>query len=344
MKCGGNVFRFEVTSDGGTVVYMADQEVYRDYELYSLPADGSGRTASSERIRGHARLLAQLRAESRRNARGLLRRGQHLVGPGRRQRAPPVELDTPPPGASMGDTDPFFRISPDNQWLLFWNEGEGGLWSAPTDGSTGQRIDPGVQFVPGTFAFTPDSTRVLYQANPSFAGWEIFSAALDGSGEFSLGASEFRTPIVPAADGARVVFFTDGEVFSVPSDGGAPAVALNGALGAFDRVSFVGLADQRARGVPGFLRLRHLRPLPGARRRQRGTRCRSTGPRPSAASRSPTRSRRTGAGRSSRATCATSPRSSSGPHASTARGFAVGSAGPSGIRPPRCSRPTRRSR
>jgi hypothetical protein len=145
----------------------------------------------------------------------------------------PIQLDTPGPGASMGDTDPFFRLA-SNDWLVFWNEGEGGIWSAPTAGGTGMLLSSTARYVAGDFLISPDAARVFFRSKLNFTGLELFSMASDGSGSAIAFGSAERFRLTP--DGSRVVYQADQavdgvfELYSVLIDGTSEATKLNGPL------------------------------------------------------------------------------------------------------------------
>lgn len=200
---GGDVFAHALTPDGARVVYVADERVDDLDELFAAPTDG---TRASVRI--SANLLP----------------GSEV------QRLAPVP-------------------SPDGTRALYFvtdGLGPADLWSAVLDGTT-----PAVPLAERVFAARFDATgsQVLFSSDLRVAGAiELFRVASAG-GEtpqrlsgIPIGGGDVR-PVQGApcllgtgAGGARAIYVADHqaagrvELYSVPIDGSAAPIRLNGAL------------------------------------------------------------------------------------------------------------------
>ncbi len=184
------------------IVYMADQDTNDVHELYSVPITGGT----------------------------------------------PVQLNSSlfPAGGDVG----LFKIAPDSTRVVYRADHALDetyeLWSVPLTGGAPSRVST-IPVLNGdvqlTFLIAPDSSRVVYLADEDIDEVvELYSNSLTGSAHAKLNANlsgskdvkSFGLSISP--DSSRVVYLADQnfndvrEVFSVPIDGSAPAVALNGPL------------------------------------------------------------------------------------------------------------------
>jgi hypothetical protein len=118
-------------------------------------------------------------------------------------------------------------ISPDGLWTLFTDNGGSELHSVPTAGGRDRLLDAQV----GSFALSPDSSRVAYQDDIGIA-----SQAVAGAPEVRLFTGLDTDQLTVTADGRFIVFRAQVpgapgryNLWSVPIDGG-PAVRLNSTL------------------------------------------------------------------------------------------------------------------
>ena len=181
----GAVYAFLISPDGSRVVYSADQDTDNVMELYSSPLDGSG---SSVKLNG------------------------------------PLT-----PGGNVNYN--YFAISPDSSRVVYSADqdthGVIELYSSPLDGS-GSSVKLNGPLTPGgglfpQFAFTPDSSRVVYSAIQDTVGVsELYSRPLDGSGS----VVKLNGPLTPGGyvpyyyfaispDSSRVVYLADQDTVDV---------------------------------------------------------------------------------------------------------------------------------
>ncbi len=198
---GGAVYRVELTPDGTRAVYLADQDTDNVNELYSTRIDGS--TA-------------------------------------------PTKLNPPLP--SGREVYPGYRISADGARVVYvadqLQNGRLELFSVPTDGS-----QPAVRLNAGMptnrdvrydgFAISPDSSRVVYLADPrEYQANEFLSAPIDGSSPPLL----LEAPSAPNGNNVRFaidplsrwVVYNDHsgwDLYRVSLLGSSPPLQLNGPTG-----------------------------------------------------------------------------------------------------------------
>lgn len=131
-------------------------------------------------------------------------------------------------GTPMSGSVTAFRLSPDGTKAVFIADkdtlGRFELYAAPVSGSTAPvKISTGVTFGSGdngvsSFQITPDSTRVVFLADPNTGGGidEIFSAPIDGSSaalRLSVSGTAPVTTFGIAPGGASVVYFGNDTAF-----------------------------------------------------------------------------------------------------------------------------------
>jgi Tol biopolymer transport system component len=203
---GSDVLSFQISSDGAWVVYEADDDVDGDFELYRAPLDGS---ANPVRL------------------------------------VPGVDLQVP-----LGNLA--YRLSADDARVVYQRSSGGvvELYSVPAGGGPSVKLN-GALVAGGSvhdatapaFALSPDSSRVVYRADQFVdERFELFSVPIDGSASPVVlnlplaGARDVTTDFHISPDSTRVVYVADqlvdlrNELFSVPLDGSAPAVKLNGPM------------------------------------------------------------------------------------------------------------------
>lgn len=144
-------------------------------------------------------------------------------------------------------------ISPDGARVVFalaFGSGSARLWSVPIDGSTAA-VEISGPFVAGSVshlgnvAISPDSSRVVFRADPDVAGrHELFSVPIDGGERIRLHPVPANSTDVDggshpsfhvAADGlvlfrANHTISTRFDLYSVPFDGSAPPTRLTGSV------------------------------------------------------------------------------------------------------------------
>lgn len=175
--------------------------------------------------------------------------------------AGPLQLSGPFTGLSglwLRDSVPGVRISADGQWVVYCANPNGRyeIFSVPIDRSVepvrlNQDLVTG-SHIHGRFLITPDGGRVLYLGEvAALHRPELFSVPIGGSsppiklnGALVPGGYvgfygedvDIRAYVQVTPDGSRAVYLADqdvdgrDELYSVPTDGSAAAVKLNGAL------------------------------------------------------------------------------------------------------------------
>ncbi|MSR63622.1 MAG: hypothetical protein EXS08_14390 [Planctomycetes bacterium] len=172
---------------------------------------------------------------------------------------PPRELSAVPvPGGGVVE----FAISPDGAWAVYRADQAVDesleLFAVPIDGSAAPvRLNPAQASDRDVAAFriSADSTRVVFLSNQrGLNSNELYAVPIDGSAPATLlhplGGTRDTLEFALAPDGSRVVERADPngvvELFSVPSDGSAAPVRLNGNLAQFATVaSFQVSADSQ---------------------------------------------------------------------------------------------------
>lgn len=258
---GGDVSGFRLLPDGSGGVYVADQRTDGLRELFAAPSDGS---------RASVRLSPDLEPGQEVLEDGLLLSpdGARVVfrvdvGFGQADLwSAPVDGGAPAVllGRLLSPAASGYVFAPDGATLFLAADLEVAtvlaLYRVPADGSvpperlstplTGDvRCFRGVPCL-----LTPDGGRAVYVADHELAGrTELYSVPTDGSSPavrlnptpVSGGAVESNwtgSPVQLSPDGTRAVYRADQtvddrfELFSVPTDGSAPAVPISGTVGA----------------------------------------------------------------------------------------------------------------
>ncbi|HEX6882372.1 MAG TPA: hypothetical protein VF530_03265 [Planctomycetota bacterium] len=275
-----DVFSFQVSPDGQWAVFLADPEQNDRFELFAVPADGSGvpRRLNPPLVPGGSLVRVwQWPYEERRYQHAFL----HVTADGRVVYGGDQEYDerfelfvVPLDGSAAAlklngpedvvwDWAPrFFAVSePAGRVVYVRSGGHTELFSAPLDASAPPvRLSAPVATggdVTGSgwtaFVLAPDGQHVVYRAGPLEGPYELWSTPIDGSRApvqlshaSSLSASVLGQDFRVSPDGARVVYLAlhgDGvRLWSVPLDGSAAPVQLNGALPSGGGVSIGELA------------------------------------------------------------------------------------------------------
>jgi len=252
-----------ITPDGSRVLYVADQEQDEVFELYSAPIDGSGPAVKlNGSLAPGGNVIAvsppfgpnpiwpQVSADG---SSAVYRADQEVAGVIEIYSVPldgsgaPVKLNSP-----LGPAGDVFsaRLSRDAAWVLFVAStdafGPTELFRVPLRGSpararrTDDRNRLNVPLGPSErvslVSISPDSTRVVYQANPGGGATdELFSVPIGGGRSALLsvlGDGEVFSNAI-AADGERVVYLAgtdcafDSKLFSVPLDGSEDRVRIS---------------------------------------------------------------------------------------------------------------------
>src|SRR5262245_5186550 len=226
--------RFLITPDGGSVLYLADQETDNAFELYLVPIDAS---EAPRKLNGP--LVANGDVEERFELSPNGKRVVYLASQVAANRteifsapldgsAPSVKLDlTVPPGKGVSD----FAISPDSRRVVFLVPRKVGqvfvddLWSSSIDGRGGPVLL--LENTGDEFSSSADGARVLAPA--------ILAGMHEGFGVPIAGGSPLRVTPLPAGRmvtdfeltprGERIVFSANAstwrryELFSAKSDG-----------------------------------------------------------------------------------------------------------------------------
>jgi len=197
----GNVADYQISSNSQYVVYRADQLTDGVDELFSVPID-----LSNTAVRLNSVLTNQ------------------------------------------GNVTETFQISPDGNYVIYLADQNTDnvfeLFSAPIDGSSaavklnGDLVSNGN--VLSSFKISPDSSRVIYQADQNNNDiFELFSAPIDGSASASRLNSNLPSggdvlgDFKISSDSSHVVYLADqnnnqvNELYSVPINGSANPTRLN---------------------------------------------------------------------------------------------------------------------
>jgi len=210
---------FQLSPDGGRIVYLADARVDERYELYSARTDGSS---------GPARLSGPMTVGGDVIDFGISPDGKRVVYMADQE---------------VNDRYELFSVPIDGARAVRREDGTflpGRVKLNPTL-VNGQSVGLGC-CGHTNFVFSPDGSRVLFTAETiDTSHSDLFNAAIDGSelvqltsGENSV--KEFRF----SPDGGRVVYLASG-IYSTLADGSSPAVGLflQGTSGQSDERQFV---------------------------------------------------------------------------------------------------------
>lgn len=262
LSSGRNVESFEITPDGGRVVYLADQ-VNSRFELFSAPVDGSAPALriSGDTI-GDGDVAGSPAFELAPGGRTLVfRADREQDGQFRLYRAP-IDGSAPPVRLTLHATGEFHldRAGSYVVYLRDLGSSLAELWSVPLHRprardlagnplGVGPRRLSADLVAGGTvagFQITPDSRRVVFHAQRDSLQAELFVTAIGGGApalELSaplVSGGEIGARVGPAyhvsADSVRVVYLADQEIdelvelYGVPIDRSLAPVKLNGPL------------------------------------------------------------------------------------------------------------------
>jgi Tol biopolymer transport system component len=257
---GGSVLDVQVSPDGRTLLYRADQDADGVVELFVVSADGSApaRALPIPLVAGGD--VGDVYGFDREGTRALFCADQDedervelftvaLDGSDAPRRLSPQLVENGDVGISRGGRFPmlfsWFSLTPDGRRVVFPADARVDqlfeLWSAPLDGSEAPVVLASPLSADSTFwwVYTPDSSRLLFSDRTSGStGIELFSVPVNGSAmPVSLSG-----PLVPggnagyprlAPDGRTVVYPADQELdgryelYSVPADGSGAPFKLN---------------------------------------------------------------------------------------------------------------------
>lgn len=240
---------FEITPDGSRVVYMADQDVVDEVELYVAPIDG---LTPAVRLGSGGDVLPGLALDA--SSERVVFRLRDAQGVERlfSQRLDGSEVPLALSGSLVaGGNVAAFAITPDGTGAVFRADAELDnrfeLYFVRSDGSAPRRrVSPalGSGRNVSSFALTKDSRRVLFLANPRLSQqFELFSTELVGGLPLELdpelGGTGSVRGFVSSPDGAWAVFAArppstsvSWQLYAVPCNGSAPPHRVNGQLAA----------------------------------------------------------------------------------------------------------------
>jgi Tol biopolymer transport system component len=240
----------QFSPDGSQILYVADQETFGVYELYSVSSDGGTPVKLNEQLVTGGDVYDDGVQFSPDGLSILYRADQETNGVAEIYGVPgdggtAVKLN----GQLANDyvDDRGLQFSPDSSRVLFRaTQDTAGVWeiySVPSDGGTavklnGQLVDGGDVYGEG-LQFIPDGSRVVYRADQEVDGVpEIYSVLSNGgtptrlNGELTAGGRVQEKGIRVSLDSSRVLYIADQEIkdiyglYSVPSGGGT-SVKLN---------------------------------------------------------------------------------------------------------------------
>jgi Tol biopolymer transport system component len=261
LAAGGSLLEAQFSPDSSRVMYRADQALDGLFEIFVVPSTGGTALKLNGTLVANGDVLAaQFSPDSSRvlyhadqTANDVFEIYSVPSGGGT-----PIPLNNPL--VVNGDVSSVgFQFSPDSSRVLFHADQTVDevfeIFSVPSAGGTVTKLN-GVLVANGDVTtsdlqFSPDSSRVLYQADQSADEvFEIFSvpsaggAAVKLNGTLAAGGDVISQQFSP--DSSRVLYRADqttndvNEIFSVASAGG-PVVKLNGALVAGGQVNSDGL-------------------------------------------------------------------------------------------------------
>lgn len=277
LVAGGNVYNFQISSDGQRVAYAADQDALDQTELYSVPITGPASAAVklNETLTTSTIVYSQsfrISPDSSRVAYFTL----HLSNDTQDLYSVPI---SGPADASVKLNDsslisnnpPVLEISPDNARVVYTatqdNPNTEELFSVALAGPAGAGVKLNGSIAPGgdvsDFRISADSQRVVYRADQLVDGVrELFSVSISGpattgvrlnpplSGGGDVGLYEI------SADSARVVFHAyyavgaKTELYSAPAGGPwADTITLNLSLPSGGAVSGAHVSSDAERVV-----------------------------------------------------------------------------------------------
>jgi len=261
LPAGGIVFSFQLSPDGSTVVYNADQDTDDVREVYSVPVAGGTVTRLNAPMTAGGNSFSAGRISP--DGSTVIYRADQDTDEVFELYSVPIgggsvtKLNPPlPSGADVGDEN--FEFSPDGSTVVFavteGSLGRRALYSVPAQGGPATRLTPPL-VDGGRINFlgfdryrmiSPDGSRVVYTADQDTDEQvELYSVPIEGGT-----VTRLNPPLLPgqvvdslheiSADGSTVVYqtFSDSEpseVFSVPTVGG-PVTKLNAPLPSTDEV------------------------------------------------------------------------------------------------------------
>jgi Tol biopolymer transport system component len=251
LVAGGHVSSWEFSPDSSRVLYYADQMTDERYEIFSVPSAGGAATKLNDPLVGGADVTTVALSFSPDSSRVLYAVDPH---PGPREifivhSAGGVVTKLNGPLVANGNVRSA-RFSPDSTRVLYVADQDTALrveiFSVPSAGGVATKLNgpmvAGGEVSTAGYAFSPDSSRVLYVADQTTNGVdEIFSVPSAGgvatklNGPLVAGGDVTSIGLAFSPDGSRVLYRADQttdelyEIFSVPSAGGV-ATKLNGSL------------------------------------------------------------------------------------------------------------------
>ncbi|MEQ8821185.1 MAG: hypothetical protein RLY93_13160 [Sumerlaeia bacterium] len=148
-----------------------------------------------------------------------------------------------------------FRLSPDGRRAAYLRRdlltGDVALLTVPVDASTTPvRVDPGFGDTADDFRFTADSEQVLFRAQSTVGGRNLYRVPADGSSApTEISGDAFAAAFTVTPNGQRAVFSDSGtRVYSVPVGGGEVAT-VDGRTNLFPGVSDFAVSPDSQRAV-----------------------------------------------------------------------------------------------
>lgn len=228
---GRAVQEFQLTPDGGRVVYRADTFVNQRFELFSVPADGSSPPVS---IHPGLTVVADV-LEFQLTASGKSVVYKFRPSPGANQLFVAPNDGRSLPRRIGSDNVGAYRVDPLGRRVVFLSPPRPGfplLFSAPLDGSSPAvriDLDDRPDLAPeGDFRISPDGGRVVYVEREGFLPASVYGTPIDAGRPpvkiAQLAQSDVATFVGFGADGTRVVF----GLTSYLVDGPGPPLFLGG--------------------------------------------------------------------------------------------------------------------
>lgn len=244
-----DVFGFQISSDSQRVVYLADQDVDNEVELYSVPLTGGGMPVklNTNNLSGEKDVLDfKISAD-----------GQRVIYMADTFIDEKVELFTVPisGGSAIKLNDTLttagdvlgFEISADSNWVVYQADPDGNgaeeLYSVPIAGGVQQPLNASLVTggsVRSDYQISKNSQRVVYIADDNIVNVdELYSVPISGGTPTKLhpdfsGSSDARSFDV-SNDSQHVVYSSRNPdmLVSVPIAGGSPTLS-NSASSAFE--------------------------------------------------------------------------------------------------------------
>lgn len=234
MVQGGNVTAYSISLTNNRVVYLADQDVNEQFELYSVHISGTNSVKLNHSLRYDEDITDfEISSDGTKVVYSVDEELYYVPITG----GTPIRLNVPCESNNIRVGSHHFLVSPDSSKIATY--GDGKIFCIPITGGTAIQLSLNshtITYWRSFFTFTPDSEQVIYAANnnfftvpavggtPSELIWgdipsteTISSSMISPNGSYLI----FRTVWIEGGDVYK-------ELYSIPSTGGIPVSLSNG--------------------------------------------------------------------------------------------------------------------